>query len=281
MAKQINSDQARKRTGFTLIELLVVIAIIAILAALLLPALQAAKSRSTRIACLNNMKQMGAAFFLYANDYSDQLPGSAYQPGGGAPWTTYLLYSATGPANGALVNTATAAPTNHGFFYKTHIISNGKSFYCPGMNGATPAQERFTYDNYVNNSVWPAYSVQPGTDVYVRSSYMYYPQANVLVDPAAPASGYQLATKLGQLNGTRIAMTDLIYDWPSIPHRSGSVPTALNVVWGDGHAAACTDNSIFNLGVAVWGSNPTGAGGGNDAADNEAHFLQIISLLQP
>src|ERR1039457_3775531 len=106
MKKQIgNSGQARKRTGFTLIELLVVIAIIAILAALLLPALQAAKSRSTRIACLNNMKQMGAAFFLYGNDYDDQLPGADYHPGVGAPCTTYLLYSAYGSANGALVNT--------------------------------------------------------------------------------------------------------------------------------------------------------------------------------
>jgi prepilin-type N-terminal cleavage/methylation domain-containing protein len=282
MKKQIgNSGQSRKRIGFTLIELLVVIAIIAILAALLLPALTAAKGKATRIACLNNMKQMGAAFFLYGNDYNDQLPGAEYQPGGGAPWQAYLLYSAYGPANGAPVNTTTASTTNHGLFYRTHIIPAGKTFYCPGMNGSTLAQRRFTYDNYLNNGSWPAYSIDPTAGILVRSSYMYYPQTNVLVNPAAPASGYEVATKLNQLNGTRIAMTDLIYDWPSIPHRVSSFPTALNVVWGDGHSDACTDNSIFNLGVAVWGSNPTGAAGGNDAADNEAHFLQIISLLQP
>jgi len=65
------------RHAFTLIELLVVIATIAILAALLLPTLAQAKARALQTQCLNNLKHIGQAIQIYADENNDVLPGPA------------------------------------------------------------------------------------------------------------------------------------------------------------------------------------------------------------
>lgn len=73
-----------RRRGFTLIELLVVIAIIAILAAILFPVFARARDAARKTTCTSNLKQIGTAILMYAQDYDETLvpasTGTCQQP---------------------------------------------------------------------------------------------------------------------------------------------------------------------------------------------------------
>src|SRR5690349_1448598 len=64
----------RRERGFTLLELLVVTLIIGILAALLSTAFSTTKSKSRRVSCMNNLRQLQVAWRLYIDDNEDLLP---------------------------------------------------------------------------------------------------------------------------------------------------------------------------------------------------------------
>lgn len=124
----------RRRYGFTLIELLVVVAIIALLIAILLPSLSGARRSAQRAACAANLRGIGTAVAMWAQENDDLTPYNCLSSNGGSggsTWTgqnmlIYREYWMRGPTLASAL-----APAMGG--------SDSKSFICPGTTSAQPA----------------------------------------------------------------------------------------------------------------------------------------------
>src|SRR5688500_18403429 len=64
----------RKQHGFTLVELLGVLGIIAVLISILLPTLSKARNNAVRVKCASQLRQVGVASVIYANENKGYLP---------------------------------------------------------------------------------------------------------------------------------------------------------------------------------------------------------------
>ncbi len=126
------ANPPRLRGAFTLIELLVVIAIIAVLAGMLLPALSRAKLQGHRVACLNNLRQVGLASSLYIDDNSGRVPTmTAY----GGRRDDYASLERNG-----------SATVLYGGIASLLKLGDGKSWRCPADNVLRGKIPRLTND---------------------------------------------------------------------------------------------------------------------------------------
>jgi prepilin-type processing-associated H-X9-DG protein len=114
------SKRPRKAPGLTSVELLVAFAVVSALTVLILPALSDAKANMRTLRCMNNLKQWGIGFQLYAADYKGYLPAEGDASGAAeqlrSVWVnaippylnqpSYLLLKYSNAPNGTFVGKA-------------------------------------------------------------------------------------------------------------------------------------------------------------------------------
>jgi prepilin-type N-terminal cleavage/methylation domain-containing protein/prepilin-type processing-associated H-X9-DG protein len=252
---------SNNRCGFTLVELLVVIAIIAVLISILLPALSKARQAAQFAACMNNLRQLGAGIFAYANDYNGYIPplGGYYFPSDGVVPQPNIY---TQNPSGLLMNSGqqpAADGLDHGNYigichlFVDGYITNTNIYYCPADYLLTTQSSSYDagltqMQNWIKSGPlgYPSFNLA----WVVYSSYCYINPQSEQLSPTTYLPGYSSASfplthipKLADLGYYHIGLlADSFCNFNASGAQDSSNrpvvhnnPARYNVLYADGH----------------------------------------------
>ena len=235
----VNNDQ---RTGFSLVELLVVIAILSLLIAILLPALTQARHQARRMACAGNLRQVGLAIHLYAQNFGDTIP---FGPAG-RPVTGSNFYTVTGNVT-SLLSLEDGAPVGLGLLLKDYLAHQPTVLFCPGADQPSEAREQLAQVG----------QAQAQSDFYYRHASV------ALLTGAAKASHIRLSNLGRNSKGPPIAA--LVADVQFLAHPSLAVfqvktrtshqRASSNILFAAGHVTTVSNKNdmlTVNIGTSPY-----------------------------